>query len=127
METVVKEAMRNGVIDPNNTPSLDYLRRVVRGHIKSPNPQKIEAAKALLSYEAPRWGERTPVEPPKDEAEILESIREVMSKSSAVDQLVEAVMGTPEGQQNLALAIAKRGYRLLKAQDDNVIQLQPAA
>jgi hypothetical protein len=122
LETVVREALHVG-IDADMTPSLSYLRKVVKGHIKNPNQQKIEAAKALLAYEAPRWGERKPNEPEKSEEEINASIRARMADAAMVTFLVESAVANPEGQQNLSAALSKLGFKLTKAEGADVVRL----
>jgi hypothetical protein len=122
LETIVSDARLNGV-DEELTPALAYLKRIVRGSIKNPDRHKIDAAKALLSYEAPRFGEMVPQEPPKSEEEILEGLRSQLANSEFTRLLVTAAFSTPEGQQSLALAILAHGYKLVKSEGAEVVPL----
>lgn len=125
MKTVVKEAIRDGIID-ENTPSLSYLRRVVMGQIKDPNPHKLEAAKALLAYEAPRWGERDPDRKPLSEEESEAAMLELMRRGEVMMQLFRLALA-PDLIDKARAAALECGYTLERSQSAAVIPLPKTA
>jgi hypothetical protein len=132
VETMVKDARRNGM-DEQRCPSLAYLRKIVTNKIKNPNQQKIEAAKALLAYEAPRWGERAPEPEARTEEEILEDLKGLASNAGILDLFLNAAMGSREGQDSILQCLTKLGFTVRAPEMPKhegiaeVVQLRPAS
>lgn len=119
----VRKALHSGGIDPEATPSLEYLRKVVKGYIKNPSIRKIEAAKALLAYEAPRWGERKPEENPPSEEDIKAQLRALALSPEFMETWLVAVMDSEQAKELLANNLAQKGYKLQKTEGAEVIKL----
>jgi hypothetical protein len=126
LETMVKDAKRIGV-DEDQCPSLAYLRRIVTNQIKNPSQQKIEAAKALLAYEAPRWGERTPEPEQKSEEEMLAELKGLAANAEIVEFFLGAVMGSKTGQESVFQVLGRLGYQLSRPEGAEIVQLRPAS
>ena len=127
IKTLVKQARAIG-INPDECPAYAYLRLVVMGKLpaKEYDRDRLEAAKTLLAYEIPRWGERKPEEPPKSEEELRAASIAALASHEAAENLVDAILAGENGHRHLAAALLKRGLRLLKSEGAEVINLPEA-